>query len=199
MTCWRCGAPAEGTFCNDCGAIQPPAPGVDHFTRLGLPQRYAQSQAEINERQHALLAQAHPDRFATAGAEEHRIATERATAINDAVRTLSDPVRRVEYLLVLRGAAPAAGDQPAIGHDTRCVIEATEIREAIHELEGPDAHVERGRLANELVRGLEETLGHLGRRLDGAEPGDDAAVLALAARLRLLREAIDELDRLSTV
>ena len=46
----------------------------------------------------------HPDNFVNATAEEREISLKRSSELNDAYRTLKDPVVRVEYLLAIEGA-----------------------------------------------------------------------------------------------
>ena len=50
-----------------------------------------------------LSLQLHPDRFAQADAQERRLSLEQTTALNEAYKTLKDPVRRAFYLLKLHG------------------------------------------------------------------------------------------------
>jgi len=45
----------------------------------------------------------HPDNFVNATAEEREISLKRSSELNDAYRTLCDPVARVEYLLAIEG------------------------------------------------------------------------------------------------
>jgi len=45
----------------------------------------------------------HPDRFARATPQERRYSLEQTTLLNDAYKTIKDPVRRAEHLLALRG------------------------------------------------------------------------------------------------
>ncbi len=46
----------------------------------------------------------HPDNFVNAAPEEREISLKRSSELNDAYRTLRDPVARVEYLLAIEGA-----------------------------------------------------------------------------------------------
>ncbi len=45
----------------------------------------------------------HPDNFAGASESERELSLERSSQLNDAYRTLRDPLSRVEYLLALAG------------------------------------------------------------------------------------------------
>jgi molecular chaperone HscB len=53
---------------------------------------------------HRLSRKLHPDRFARAGESEREWSLADTALLNDAYRTLKDPLRRTEYLLKLQGA-----------------------------------------------------------------------------------------------
>jgi molecular chaperone HscB len=104
MPCWKCqSTKAASPSCPDCGALQPPPPGRDHFAVLGLPRRFDLERAAIEARHRELSRAFHPDRFAMAEARTRRLSLLWATAVNDASKVLRDPTRRAEYLLKLRG------------------------------------------------------------------------------------------------
>src|SRR6267378_4162606 len=46
----------------------------------------------------------HPDNYVNATPEEREISLKRSSELNDAYRTLREPVARVEYLLAIEGA-----------------------------------------------------------------------------------------------
>lgn len=75
----------------------------DDFSLFGLPQRQAQSRAEIDARWKDLQAHVHPDKFATQGAAAQRIAMQWAVRVNEAQQRLRDPLKRAAYLCELRG------------------------------------------------------------------------------------------------
>jgi molecular chaperone HscB len=82
----------------------------DYFAFLGLPRKLNLDQADLEQKFRALSRQYHPDYFYNASAAERRLSLERSSYLNDAYRTLKQPVSRIEYLLSLEGFAPAAGD-----------------------------------------------------------------------------------------
>jgi molecular chaperone HscB len=83
----------------------------DHFETLGLPRRFAVDLPDLERRYRDLSRELHPDRFATAPPAERRVALERSTALNDAYRTLKDPLRRATYFLELAGLRLEAGPE----------------------------------------------------------------------------------------
>jgi molecular chaperone HscB len=104
MPCWSCSVShVESTlFCPHCSRIQPP-PGVDFFSALGLTPHLQLDLAALEKEFHRLSRQLHPDRYARATNNEKEWSLADTALINDAYRTLKDPLRRTEYLLKLMG------------------------------------------------------------------------------------------------
>ena len=71
----------------------------DYFSFLGLEPKLTLDGAALQRRFYELSRQYHPDRFATKPAQLRREAEEKTALLNDAFRTLKDPVRRAEYVL----------------------------------------------------------------------------------------------------
>src|SRR6185437_7061318 len=97
--CWNCkAAVGGGHFCVACGKIQPLVGDADYFAFFGLPQKLKIDEAELEQRFHQLSWKLHPDNFVKASEFERNLALERSSELNDAYRTLREPVLRVEYL-----------------------------------------------------------------------------------------------------
>ena len=112
VSCWSCSvAHNESTlFCPDCSKIQPPTAG-DYFSVFGLEHRLNLDLAAMEQEFHRLSRSLHPDRFARASENEKEWSLADTALLNDAYRTLKDPLRRTEYLLKREGAeigVPAA-------------------------------------------------------------------------------------------
>jgi len=89
-------------FCEACGKVQPPQP-VDYFTFFGLPPRLDLDVTQLEKDFYDLSRRLHPDLSARAGSDEQEWSLEQSSMLNDAYRTLRDPIRRTEYLLHLEG------------------------------------------------------------------------------------------------
>jgi len=89
-------------FCSSCGKVQPPVP-VDYFTFFGFPRKLNLDTAGLEKEFYALSRRLHPDLFARADPEERAFSLEQSSMLNDAYRTLKDPIKRTEYLLRLEG------------------------------------------------------------------------------------------------
>lgn len=101
-SCWSCGAMIAAHFCESCGKVQPPVP-VDYFSFFGLPPKLNLDVAALAKAFYELSRRLHPDLNARAGSQEQEWSLEQSSLLNDAYRTLRDPIKRTEYLLHLEG------------------------------------------------------------------------------------------------
>ncbi|MGB6386726.1 MAG: Fe-S protein assembly co-chaperone HscB [Terriglobales bacterium] len=101
-SCWSCGTMRAVHFCNACGKVQPPVP-VDYFTFFGFPRKLNLDTAALEKEFYALSRKLHPDVFGQADDQERTWSLEQSSRLNDAYRTLKDPIKRTEYLLKLEG------------------------------------------------------------------------------------------------
>lgn len=79
---------------------------ADYFQVFGLTRRFslnADAIVALEREFHRLSRRLHPDRFARATPEEQLWSLANTALLNDAYRTLRDPIRRTEYLLQLEG------------------------------------------------------------------------------------------------
>jgi molecular chaperone HscB len=102
QSCWSCGTMRAVHFCEACGKVQPPAP-VDYFTFFGLPRKLNLDVAALEKDFYELSRKLHPDLNARAGSQEQEWSLQQSSLLNDAYRTLKDPIKRTEYLLKLEG------------------------------------------------------------------------------------------------
>lgn len=68
-----------------------------------LPQKLRLDTSALEKRFYTLSRQLHPDRFVKRSEEEQEEALRQSSGLNDAYRTLRDPVRRTQHLLALQG------------------------------------------------------------------------------------------------
>ena len=89
-------------FCDACGKVQPPAPS-DYFTFFGLPRKLNLDVTTLEKDFYELSRKLHPDLNARAGSQEQEWSLQQSSLLNDAHRTLKDPIKRTQYLLKLEG------------------------------------------------------------------------------------------------
>jgi molecular chaperone HscB len=112
IACWSCsiGHNDSTLFCPHCSKIQPP-PGGDYFSVFGLEPKLNLDLSALEHEFHRLSRKLHPDRFARALDNEKQWSLADTALLNDAYRTLKDPLRRTEYLLKLEGAEIGDGEE----------------------------------------------------------------------------------------
>lgn len=100
--CWSCGDMRAAHFCRACGSVQPPAP-TDYFSFFGLPRKLNLDTRTLERDFYQFSRKLHPDVFSQASSQEQDWSLQKSSQMNDAYRTLKDPIARTEYLLKLEG------------------------------------------------------------------------------------------------
>src|SRR5579875_1421298 len=171
---------------------------MTYFSLFSLPRHLNIDLAALEKAFYAQSRRLHPDRFAARPAAEQADALARSSALNDAYRTLRDPIARTEYLLGLEGvqleeqsrqatdAARAAGGEKKQIAPPDLLEEAFELNMQLEEMrfnraagEKDDAIEQELQSARTRFTGmldsLREQLEGLWARWDAAEDaGDDA-------------------------
>ena len=75
----------------------------DYFAVFALPVKLRMDVAALEKAFYAMSRRLHPDRFASRPAAEQEAALAESSLLNDAYRTLKDPILRTQYLLKLQG------------------------------------------------------------------------------------------------
>lgn len=139
--CWNCKSPSGGAhFCAACGKIQPLSREADYFAFFSLPQSLQIDSAALEQLFHQLSWKLHPDNFIRASEFERNLALERSSELNDAYRTLRDPILRVEYLLLRAGVRKEGTTKQQAPPEL--LEEVFELNEALDELR--EAKADRG-------------------------------------------------------
>jgi molecular chaperone HscB len=193
--CWSCQAPATGAhFCPACGKIQPLPPGADFFAFFGLPQKLSMDPAALEVQFHKLSWKLHPDNFVRASEFERNLSLERSSELNDAYRTLREPIARIEYLLLHLGLRKEGTTRQQAPPEL--LEEVFELNESLDELrearaEGGDTAALReslGEAQQNFLQKLEEVdaeLAAVAREWDAAldSGAGESARSALLARM----------------
>ena len=101
-SCWSCGDMRAAHFCHACGKVQPPLP-VDYFSFFGMPRKLNVDVSRLEKEFYELSRKLHPDLNARSDQREQEWSLEQSSLLNDAYRTLKDPIKRTQYLLRLEG------------------------------------------------------------------------------------------------
>jgi molecular chaperone HscB len=132
--CRTCGAgaPVDEHFCPNCSRILALGRHGDYFSFLGLPRKLTIAATELERRFRELSRKFHPDYYYNASPAERLASLERSSYLNDAYRTLRNPVSRVEHLLAIEGLPSSTSNQvpPALLEEVFALNEELdEIRE----------------------------------------------------------------------
>jgi molecular chaperone HscB len=205
VKCWSCAvAQNESTlFCSTCSKIQPPL-RMDYFQVFQLPRKLRIDLAALEKEFHRLSRKLHPDRFARATESEREWSLADTALVNDAYRTLRDPIRRTEYLLKLAGEE--IGEEHA-GHGNgrrgsrvpdELLEEVFELNMQLDELRQGDS-TQRGEVEAAKER-FEQMIAETGRELEEQwarwDEGNEAEKSAAQKRMVALLDRRRYLDNL---
>ena len=189
-------------FCPQCSQILTIGRHGDYFAFLGVPRRLNLDAADLERRFRSLSRQFHPDFFYNATPAERRASLERSSYLNDAYRTLRNPIARVEYLLGLEGFSPREPGEnakvPAMMLEEVFALneELDEVRELRTGGAAPESwkpRLERARTPIEAKRAAHEAeLKDLSARWDGLGENEGADGCERNAILGALRERVLE-------
>ncbi|GAC1353077.1 MAG: Fe-S protein assembly co-chaperone HscB [Polyangiales bacterium] len=142
---------------------------LDPFATLGLPRQFALDMKGLRDRHLDLSRALHPDRYASSPSAERRLSLSRAIEVNEAFRTLRDPIARAEALLQLEGLGAEIGEtrEPKASGDF--LMQVLESREQLEEARASkskeavqavlhDARAQFAAVEEELARMLDEAL-----------------------------------------
>jgi len=134
-TCWQCGQSFDASlFCPHCKSLQPPP--SDYYTLLGLDRKLKLNTADLQQRFYELSRQLHPDRFMRKSEAERQYSLDASSILNDAYRTLKDPVKRAQYVLSQEGFE--IGEQRSKDVPPELLEEVFELNMALEEMRSGD-------------------------------------------------------------
>jgi molecular chaperone HscB len=168
--CWSCGDMRAAHFCQECGRVQPPAP-VDYFSFFGLPLKLNLDTGQLERDFYALSRKLHPDINAQSNLREQEWSLEKTSQLNDAYRTLKDPVLRTQYLLGLQGVqmeeqSKAATEEARKSGTLKKQVVPPDLLEEVFELNMQLEELRMQKKMGEDDPDLERELGKTGRHLE---------------------------------
>lgn len=109
----------------------------DSFELLGVQRQLNLSLPDLESKFYEQSRKLHPDKFARKSAAEQQQALDASSLLNDAYRTLKDPLKRAEYLLQQEGFD--IGEQRSKDVPAELLEEVFELNMALEEMRGGDA------------------------------------------------------------
>jgi molecular chaperone HscB len=199
LVCWNCHERTLGThFCSGCGKLQQIPQSLDYFALFEMPRKLSMETDVLETKFLQLSWKLHPDNFVNATELERELSLKRSSELNDAYRTLRDPVARVEYLLGIEGARKEGEHKQQAPPEL--LEEVFELNESLDELR--EAKASAGDLAGlkshleGTERNFQEKLGEVDLQLQDAARAWDAAPLGQdSAREKIMARLNDLLNR----
>jgi molecular chaperone HscB len=156
--CWHCQSDIGGEyFCGQCVKVQPLSKDIDYFTCLGLPRKLNIDTVSLETKFYELSRAFHPDFYEGKSEMERAVSLANSAILNQAYRTLKDPIQRVEYLLRLEAGAAKdiPGKAPADLFET-----ILEIQEYLEEFQAAKSQNNTASAAHaaDLLRNARKTL-----------------------------------------
>ena len=166
IDCWSCSVSqtTPTLFCPHCSKIQPPSRG-DYFSVFGLVPALNLDLGELEHQFHKLSRKLHPDRFARATSNEKDWSLADTALLNDAYRTLRDPISRTAYLLMLNGAEIGEEHSGKNRNDPSRV--PADLLEEVFDLNMQLEEMREARAAGSSDPELEQSLAAAKRKFDG--------------------------------
>lgn len=176
----------------------------DYFGVFGLPRKLWIVMDALEQKFLQLSWKLHPDNFVNASEEERERSLKRSSELNDAYRTLSDPIARVEYLLEIEHMRKEGEHKQQAPPEL--LEEVFELNESLDELReaksaGGDLAALKSRLES-AEKNFGEKLAEVDGELQSVAKDWDAAIESVAdetARKELMGRMNELLNRRSYI
>ncbi|MDD1784190.1 co-chaperone HscB [Enterovibrio sp. ZSDZ35] len=166
---------------------------MNHFELFGLSCQFELDGSSLSSQYRELQRRFHPDKFATASEQDKLLAVQKAAQINDAYQTLSDPVRRSEYMLSLNGIE--LRDEQQTMQDPEFLMQQMELREELEEIADSNEPEEKLFDFEQQVSNIHKSLlTELKKQLDDAQWSDAAATVRKLKFLVKLKQEIERIE-----
>jgi molecular chaperone HscB len=158
-----------------------------HFDLFGLPPAFAVEADALERSYREIQSRVHPDRFAHAGDAERRASLQWTTRVNEAYRTLKDPVQRAKHLLELNGVDVAFETNTAM--PAEFLAQQMELRESLEDAKDASA---LDALRRNLVKDKQLLEKAIAEAIDAKR--DYAGAAGLVRKLQFLDKLDSEID-----
>jgi molecular chaperone HscB len=175
---------------------------ANHFVLFGFEPSYALDEAALSTAYKSLQQTVHPDRFASsnplASEADKRAAMQSSAQVNEAYKTLRDPLSRAAYLCELKGEPIKAERHTAM--PPAFLMQQLHWREALSEAQEASDEAVIEALQSEVMSARRYGYAELARLLDVQKDFQSAAqqVRALMFIDKFTRDVADALDALTT-
>ncbi len=159
----------------------------NYFELFGMPAGFLLDGKELALRYRELQKLVHPDRFAASGQHSQRLSLQSATLVNEAYATLRDPLKRAQYLLVLKGGE--SDPQQHTLNDPAFLMQQLELREALAGVRAAsDPHAVLDRLLREIGGMIQTQVAQLAVQFEDSSPEQLAAARQAVQKMQFLNK-----------
>jgi len=196
LVCWSCHERTLGThFCSSCGKLLQLPQGIDYFALFEMPRKLWIEMGALEQKFLQLSWKLHPDKFVNATEQERELSLKRSSELNDAYRTLRDPIARVEYLLAIEGERKEGEKKQQAPPEL--LEEVFELNESLDELReakasGEDLAGLKARLES-AEKNFQAKLGEVDGELQAAAREWDAALTGDSGTRKKIMAKLNEL------
>lgn len=196
LICWNCHERTLGThFCSSCGKLLQLPQGIDYFALFEMPRKLWIEMSDLEQKFLQLSWKLHPDNFVNATEQERELSLKRSSELNDAYRTLREPISRVEYLLAIEGERKEGEKKQQAPPEL--LEEVFELNESLDELReaktsGEDLEELKVRLQS-AEKNFQEKLSEVDGELQATAREWDAALKADHAERKKVMGRLNEL------
>jgi molecular chaperone HscB len=172
---------------------------IEYYELLGIPRGLHLSLDDLQTRYYALSRELHPDRFMQRPEAERQRALDMSSALNDAYRTLKDPIKRAQYLLTLEGFDIA--EQRSKDVPPELLEEVFELNMALEEMRGGDDSArpqleQAEKNFTDMLTGTDEQLQALFAQYDSSHSRDVLSQIRnVLNRRKYIQNLVSEVER----
>lgn len=164
---------------------------LNPFEIFNLPVNFQPDMQALNARYLELQKALHPDNFASAGAAEQRVAMQKSVEVNDALKTLKDPILRAEAIIALNTGEQVDLEQKST-QDVAFLMQQLQWREQLEALEQQKDEQALGTFAKAVKS---ETQSLLTALSDSLQAQQWVQAAQLCDKLRFTRKLTEEIER----
>lgn len=164
---------------------------LNPFEIFDLPVDFQLDTQALNARYLELQKTLHPDNFVSASAAEQRIAMQKSTEVNDALKTLKDPILRAEAIVALNLCEQQDIEQKST-QDVAFLMQQLQWREQLENVESQKNEQALDALAREIRQETEQLLTALSQSIQAQQW---VKTTQLCDKLRFTRKLTQEIER----
>lgn len=164
------------------------------FDLFGLPVSFDVDAQALAERYREMQRAVHPDKFANASDAERRLSMQLATRLNEAFRTLKDPLARGRYLLSLQGVEV---DDAHTAFDSDFLLQQMSLREQLAEVrDSADPHGRLQHIAQDIAAREQALTAQMAELLRQSDADALQQAKDLTRKLQFFRRLEEEVEGL---